>query len=353
MKNFFVIVGSFFFCFPITAVFLYINTAPFNYYNFLALVAAIAAEHCILLSSAQVQRYRGLIDLNNWLSNFPDVEFIKRSTEDYNLDNEVNDLLSRGFGLNRSQKLGSSIEIFQVICPVPPLPGGIKAFAFGTTCIIFVRDPPGNETEYGKFKIHHELGHAFPVTPAFLAIEYNTLMSLPFLIFIALSLAQSWILTSVAVSVYTVSRLFFFYGGGSYKMAELSADQFAAYFLCKTIDLDHVANLLRRSEKKTLLTKKRVTRLKAFASGDTKCESPDLPEIPLTASIIPCFSIVLLSIISNPQVPLMVIEQMFGVALAFYFLFRLLARKNNKFEFQITRYIVFRNQEVIAKMRKI
>lgn len=316
MSRFFSYTWSFFFCWPLLGVFIWKLSGGFEYRVLIGCLAAALAEHYIYVTSVQVQRERGLKALDKWLVEYVNFAFIERSIADYGVTDEAAHLLRRGFGMRPFQNLGMSIEIYQVVCPNPPIPTAVKAFAIGGKCVIFVRDPPGSTQDYARFLIFHELGHAYPITAAFWTVQECFIHSLILLGFVSFSVVGVSIPVLIGLLVYALSRLLFVWRGGSYRLSELSADQFAAYCLRDRISLNRVADLLQRFEAGSTLTRARVAQLRAMAKAKMDYHRPEVPEFPLAEGVLSAIVVVLLGMGWNIDNLPKVIFCLFGIAFA-------------------------------------
>lgn len=338
-------VTSLCFCFPTHAFFLWQCTCDFEWITLLGVFLAMGTEFVVLQAAGQAQRFDGLIELNNWLAAFPHVEFVKRSLPEYGVSASAQRMLGRGFGMG-----GMKIEVYQVVCPNSPLPGAVKAFAFGATCIVFVRDAPGNLKPYGRFLIYHELGHAYPLTPAYSTIRHATVQSIALFAVAAIALPKWTWIGVIALVAYSLARSVFFFGSRSYQMAEQSADQFAACFLKDEVDLKRVAYLMEKFEGDDRSIRKRTVYLREIADDPSKCPSPDLPVIPASAAYIPYAAIGISGTSWDHTFVSVVIYTMLGVAAMQYVLMCFRAKRNNRKHLELVLYIDRRQSEWLRKM---
>lgn len=296
------------FCFPVTALLLAhavneVTSHQVSLFEFIVrpatlIIFGMGIECPIMILAGIRQQIEVSKEAIAWFKEFPDATLIKREPSDYGIDESVVDSLNRDFGSGYSKNTSDRIDLYQVVCPNPPLPGQFKAFSIGFTMkrIVLIRDEPGKLTEFSKFILLHELGHADPLTTAFTLLQYSTAASLMVLAFVICVVSKPLYFGIIVYGIYAFSRRAYVNNRIGYILSELSADQFAAFHIKDSNKLLNISSRLEKYFANQFAMKQRIEQLKSFADPKRKADALDLPMISWIGAVIAFGAIQLISL---------------------------------------------------------
>lgn len=253
-----------------------------------------SAEWAAMLFATEIQAQHKVGELQSWLASNDETEYIERSFCEFEVDANAISLLEQGFAVRRGVQGRTRIRLFQVVgrrCM-----GGAKSFPMGYTTYIFLPDKPVALSSYRKFLLYHELGHAYPLTQAYETIKYSTAWSLSMLAFLIFSLQTNASLAVVSFSIIAVVRLCFFHGSRTKQMGELTADQFAMYFLKQDLSMCEIADRLEKYHRQDEYLAQRVQLMRQVCEGKKTVSRPGVPLIPYGYALLAYSAIMIMSV---------------------------------------------------------
>jgi hypothetical protein len=139
-----------------------------NWHDVAAAALSVPVFWALAMLGAQWAKRTQMRRILDYYESYPSARLSKCDISSVVTTGDVDDLLN---GLARASKPLPTDEqrdefcrdIYLVKCPAPPLPNQVKCYpVLGQSPYIFLRDDPKDLTDFGKFKLFHELGHAHP-----------------------------------------------------------------------------------------------------------------------------------------------------------------------------------------------